>query len=77
MRLPIRSPLGSFLEKQNQIVNFFEAVFYKLRRLSPTNDNVNETMGREFTASLRCVLADTPMRKYIKSIKTHSGYWSR
>lgn len=46
--------------------NFLKQFFDELRRLSPTNDNVNETMGREFAASLHCVLADTPMRTYLK-----------
>jgi hypothetical protein len=50
--------------------------FDELRRLSPTNGDVNETRGREFTASLRCVVTDTPMRTYLKSIKAHTGYWS-
>jgi hypothetical protein len=55
---------------------FLKSFFYELRRLSPTNDNIYETMGREFIASLRCVVADTPMRTYLKSIKSHSRYWS-
>ena len=34
------------------------------------------TNGREFTASLRCVRTDGPMRNYLKRTKGHAGYYS-
>ncbi len=37
---------------------------------------LKKTEGREFTASLHCVIADSPMRAYLKKCKGHSGYWS-
>ncbi|KZR99186.1 Uncharacterized protein APZ42_005052, partial [Daphnia magna] len=32
--------------------------------------------SRDFTVSLRCVIADGPMRSYLKRTKGHSGYWA-
>ena len=56
--------------------NFLQPLLSELRRLSPNNNDPIQTKGREFTVSLRCVVADTPMRTYLKKIKSHSGYWS-
>ena len=55
---------------------FLQPLLSELRRLSPNNKDPIQTKGREFTVSLRCVVADTPMRTYLKKIKSHSGYWS-
>ncbi|KZS00310.1 Uncharacterized protein APZ42_003424 [Daphnia magna] len=45
----------------------------EFKRLCPHN---LEAEGREFTASLRVVFADTPMRSFLKRIIGHMGYWS-
>lgn len=45
----------------------------EFKRLCPHN---LEAEGREFTASLRVVIADTPMRSFLKRIIGHMGYWS-
>ncbi|KAI9560501.1 hypothetical protein GHT06_011434 [Daphnia sinensis] len=45
----------------------------EFKRLFPHN---LEAQGREFTASLRVVIADTPMRSFLKRIIGHMGYWS-
>lgn len=32
--------------------------------------------NRVLTASIRCIIADTPMKAYLKRTKSHSGYWA-
>ncbi|KAK4037926.1 hypothetical protein OUZ56_029950 [Daphnia magna] len=45
------------------IKKFLRALISELKRLHPKNRNTSETSGRQFTVSLRCIIADTPMRK--------------
>lgn len=54
---------------------FLSAVIAEIKRLDPNNDDIT-TIGRQFTASIRCVIADWPMRSYLKRVKGHTGYWS-
>jgi hypothetical protein len=62
--------------KPDYISSFLYNLVLEFCRLSPSNcDNVC-TNGRGFTASLRCIIADGPMRSYLKRTKGHSGYWS-
>jgi hypothetical protein len=69
--------IGFFHGKEKpDLGKFLEPLFEELKRLSPNNADPVQTAGREFTASLQCVVADTPMRTYLKKIKGHSGYWS-
>ncbi|KZR97460.1 Uncharacterized protein APZ42_007657, partial [Daphnia magna] len=58
------------------INEFLSPVLEELIRLDPNNHDEFITRGRQFTVSLRCVIADWPMRSYLKRIKGHSGYWS-
>lgn len=51
-------------------------VLQELDRLSPDNTDPIQTRGREFTVTVRCVIADWPFRSYLKKVKGHSGYWS-
>ena len=58
------------------VKKFLSPLIGELKRLDPSNLDENATAGRQFTVSIRCVIADWPMRSYLKRIKTHSGYWS-
>jgi len=74
--LKIRSPIiiGVAHCKEKPNINVFLApLFQELMRLDPNNHDVT---GRQFTVSIRCVIADWPMRSYLKRVKGHSGYWS-
>ena len=44
-----------------------------IRLLRPDN---TEASAREFAATLRIVVANTPMRALLKAIIGHMGYWS-
>jgi len=44
-------------------------LFQELKRLDPDNTNPSETNGREFTVSIRCVIADWIFRSYLKRVK--------
>ena len=55
---------------------FLAPLIQELVRLDPTNLDEQVTAGRQFTVSIRCIIADWPMRSYLKRIKGHSGYWS-
>ena len=77
--IQLRHPfiIGFFLNKSKpDLTKFLNPLFATLNRLCPNNDDLEKTEGREFTASLRCVIADGPMRAYLKKCKDHSGYWS-
>ena len=77
--IQLRHPfiIGFFLNKSKpDLTKFLNPLFAELNRLCPNNDDLEKTEGREFTASLRCVIADGPMRAYLKKCKDHSGYWS-
>lgn len=47
-------------------------------RLSPDLNTLDapSICERELTASLRCIISDTPMKAYLKRTKGHSGYWA-
>ena len=62
--------------KPDDISSFLRKLIFEFCRLSPSNCDVECINGRGFTASLRCVIADGPMRSYLKRTKGHSGYWS-
>lgn len=44
-------------------------LFLELKRLDPDNIDPDETNGREFTVSIRCVIADWIFRSYLKRVK--------
>lgn len=75
MRSPIIVGVGHSKGKPD-INEFLSPVLEELIRLDPNNHDELITRGRQFTVSLRCVIADWPMRSYLKRIKGHSGYWS-
>lgn len=69
--------MGFYVGKsKSDLTKFLAPLFAELHRLCPNNVDPDSTKGREFTASLRCVIADSPMRAYLKKCKAHSGYWS-
>ena len=77
--IQLRHPfvIGFYIGKSKpDLTKFLEPLFAELNRLCPNNVDPEATKGREFTASLRCVIADSPMRAYLKKCKGHSGYWS-
>lgn len=55
---------------------FLKPLIDELVRFNPLNWDEKATAGREFTVSVRCIIADWPMRSYLKRDKGHSGYWS-
>ncbi|XP_045026785.1 uncharacterized protein LOC123470533 [Daphnia magna] len=59
--------------KPADINSFLSNLISELILLSPT---LNCIHSRDFTVSLRCVIADGPMRSYLKRTKGHSGYWA-
>jgi hypothetical protein len=61
--------------KPDDIHTFLKDLIGELCRLSPLSKNSFCSNGRCCTASLRCVIADGPMRSYLKRTKGHSGYW--
>jgi hypothetical protein len=69
--------LGFFVEngKPLDIQTFLGALIRELCRLSPSNKNFTCTHQRCCTASLRCFIADDPMRSNLKRTKGHSGYF--
>ena len=80
--IQLRHPfvIGFYIGKSKpDLTKFLEPLFAELNRLCPNNVDPEATKGREFTASLRCVIADSPMRAYLKKSKGHSGYrsWER
>ena len=46
---------------------FLAPLLEELKRLDPLKSDLT-TRGREFTVSLRCVIADWPMRSYLKKV---------
>lgn len=75
MRSPIIVGVGHSKGKPD-INEFLSPVLEELIRLDPNYHDEFITRGRQFTVSLRCVIADWPMRSYLKRIKGHSRYWS-
>lgn len=63
-------------KKKPTAKSLLNRLFEELKRLDPDNDDPLQTAGREFTVSIRCVIADWPFRSYLKGVKGHSGYWS-
>ncbi len=61
--------------KPADIHTFLQDLIGELCRLSPSNENLSCINQRFCTASLRCIIADGPMRSYLKRTKGHSGYW--
>ena len=61
--------------KPSDIDSFLNPTIDEFIRLSPDTDESSLANKRHFTASLRCVIADSPMRSYLKQSKGHSGYW--
>jgi hypothetical protein len=62
--------------KPSDIDSFLNPTIDEFIRLSPDTDESSLANKRHFTASLRCVIADSPMRSYLKQSKGHSGYWA-
>lgn len=60
----------------DDIGGFLCKLIRELCRLSPLNADVSCTGGREFTASIRCIIADSPMRCYLKRTKFYTGYYA-
>lgn len=73
-RSPIIVGVAHCKEKPD-VNSFLSAFIEELARLDPNNDGAT-TLGRQFTVSIRCVIADWPMRSYLKRVKGHTGYWS-
>ncbi len=73
-RSPIIVGVAHCKEKPD-VNSFLSAFIEELTRLDPNNDGAT-TLGRQFTVSIRCVIADWPMRSYLKRVKGHTGYWS-
>ena len=61
--------------KPSDIETFLEALIRELCRLSPSNENLTCRNQRCCSASLSFVIADGPMRSYLKRTKGHSGYF--
>ena len=61
--------------KPDDISSFLSELINEFRQLSPSNSDTACIQGRCLTASLRCIIADGPMRSYLKRTKGHSGYW--
>nr|CAH0104284.1 unnamed protein product [Daphnia galeata] len=64
------------LIKPSDIDSFLNRTNDEFIRLSPDTDESSLANKWHFTASLRCVIADSPMRSYLKQSKGHSGYWA-
>ncbi|KZR97655.1 Uncharacterized protein APZ42_007345, partial [Daphnia magna] len=62
--------------KPDDISSFLSELIGEFRRLSPSNSDSACIQARCLTASLRCIIADGPMRSYLKRTKGNSGYWS-
>lgn len=73
-RHPIVIGVAHCKHKPN-VRKFLEPLVKELFRLDPDRNDYT-TVGRQFTVSIRCVIADWPMRSYLKAVKSHSGYWS-
>lgn len=58
------------------IKKFLKSLILELKRLHPDNRKQLETEGRQFTVSFCCIVADTPMRSYLKRIIACNGYWA-
>jgi hypothetical protein len=61
--------------KPDDISSFLSKLIDEFRQLSPSNSETVCIQARCLTASLRCLIADGPMRSYLKRTKGHSGYW--
>jgi hypothetical protein len=61
-------------DKPRNVHSFLQPMLNEFDRLCPDIDDVIPL--RSCTASLRCVIADSPMRSYLKGTKGHSGYWA-
>ena len=61
--------------KQND-ASFLNTTISELLRLSSFNEDEEETSGRSCTVQLRCIIADMPMRSFLKRTKFHTGHWS-
>jgi hypothetical protein len=61
-------------DKPPNVHSFLQPIMNEFDRLCPDIDDVIPL--RSCTASLRCVIADSPMRSYLKGTKCHSGYWT-
>lgn len=62
--------------KPDNIDDFLNPTIDELIRLSPESNDAKIIANRVCTASLRCVISDTPMRAYFKRSKGHKGYWA-
>ncbi|XP_045023410.1 uncharacterized protein LOC123467611 isoform X2 [Daphnia magna] len=77
--LKVRKPViigVAHCKTKPDVKKFLAPLIQELVRLDPTNLDDQVTAGRQFTVSIRCIIADWPMRSYLKRIKGHSGYWS-
>jgi hypothetical protein len=61
-------------DKPPNVHSFLQPMLNEFDRLCPDIDDVIPL--RSCTASLRCVIADSPMRSYLKGTTGHSGYWA-
>ncbi len=52
--------------KPTDIHRFLQDLIHELSHLSPSNENIADLNERCCTASLRCVIADGPMRSFLK-----------
>ena len=56
--------------------SFLEHTIKELLRLSPLNNDKEVISGRSCTVKLLCVIADNPMRSFLKRTILHTGQWS-
>ena len=62
--------------KPDDIDKFLDPTIDEFIRLSPETSDKKLIVNRVCTASLRCVISDTPMRADLKRSKGHGGYWA-
>ena len=62
--------------KPDDIDGFLKSTIDELIRISPETKDAKLIANRLCTASLRCVISDSPMRAYLKRSKGHTGYWA-
>lgn len=63
-------------DKPTNVNSFLQPMLNEFERLCPDTHVDDMISPRSCTASLRCVIADSPMRSYLKGTKGHTGYWA-
>lgn len=65
-------------KKPEDIASFLNPTIDEFICLSPDANRMDgeHLPKRPLTASIRCIIADTPMTSYLKRTKSYSGYWA-